>query len=128
MHHLLLIVEPKGQRASRTLEEGQAAYAVMLEYAQALQAEGVLLGYGSLLDEDQGLRLQHREGRLHCIDGPFTETKEMIGGYFLVDCVDREAALALAARCPAADWATVEVRPMGPCWVRGAPSAQVASA
>ncbi len=79
-----------------------------------------------LIVEPKGLRLQHREGRLHCIDGPFIETREMIGGCFLVDCADREAALA--ARCPTADWATVEVRPMGPCWVRGAPSAQEASA
>jgi hypothetical protein len=52
------------------------------------------------------------------VDGPFAEAKEMIGGFFLVDCASREEAVALAARCPAAQWATVEVRSLGPCFLQ----------
>jgi hypothetical protein len=117
MRYMLLILEPRGQREERTLEEGQAAYDAMLGYAEALKTEGRLLGVESLLRDDQAVRLQVREGQARTLDGPFTEAKEMVGGFFLVECSGREEALALAARCPAAAWATVEVRPAGPCWV-----------
>jgi hypothetical protein len=116
MNYLLLIIEPPGQRAERTLEQGQAAYAEMVAYAESLKAEGRLLGVNSLLGDEQGARVQVREGRQRAVDGPFAEAKEMIGGYFLVDCADLAEAKAVAARCPAAAWATVEVRPVGPCF------------
>ena len=48
--------------------------------------------------------------------GPFSETKEMIGGFFLLDCGSREEALRIAEQCPAAAWASVEVRELGPCF------------
>ncbi|MNT98770.1 YCII-related domain protein [compost metagenome] len=51
------------------------------------------------------------------MDGPYAEAKEMIGGFFLLTCDSREEALALAAECPAAQWATVEVRELGPCFM-----------
>jgi hypothetical protein len=51
------------------------------------------------------------------LDGPFAEAKEMIGGFFLLDVATREQALEWAARCPAAGWATVEVRETGPCFL-----------
>ena len=116
MEHMLLILEPHGQRAARTQAEGEAAYGAMVAFADQLKAEGVLRGVGSLLGDERGARVQVREGRVRAIDGPFTEAKEMIGGYFLVDCADLQAALAIAARCPAAAWATVEVRAAGPCF------------
>jgi len=113
---MLLILEPHGQRAERTQAEGEAAYGAMVAFAEELKAEGVLRGVGSLLGDERGARVQVREGRVRATDGPFTEAKEMIGGYFLVDCADLQAALAIAARCPAAAWATVEVRAAGPCF------------
>ena len=116
MQFALLIVEPPGQRATRTEAEGREAYAQMVAYAQALKAEGHLLAVESLLGDEQGRRLQRREGRVRTVDGPFTEAKEMVGGFFLVQCAGMDEALALAARCPAAAWATVEVRPVGPCF------------
>lgn len=118
MDYLLLIAEPRGQRAERTLEQGQAVYARMQGFAADLRARGVLKSFGSLLNDDQGLRVQVRGGQPSLVDGPFSEAKEMIGGYFLVECDTREQAAAIAAQCPAAEWATVEVRPAGPCYVR----------
>jgi hypothetical protein len=50
------------------------------------------------------------------IDGPFTEAKELVGGFFLLDVKTLEEALTLAGECPAAQWATVEVRETGPCY------------
>lgn len=117
MSHLLLIVEPVGQRAERGLEGGQAAYQAMLDWAGELQGRGLLLGVNSLADTDRGARVQVRGGRATVVDGPFAEAKEMVGGYFLIDVATREEALAIAATCPAAQWATVEVRETGPCFL-----------
>lgn len=117
MNHLLLILEPPGQRAQRSEAEGREAYARMQRYAADLQARGVLRGVDSLLSDDRGRRVQLRDGQPRLTDGPFSESKEMIGGYFLVDCGSLDEAVALAAECPAAEWATVEVRPVGPCFL-----------
>ena len=116
MQFMLLIVEPVGQRQARGPDDGRAAYASMLEYTAALQQRGVLLASNSLAGTDSAARLQRREGRVSVVDGPFAETKEMVGGFFLVDVPGREEALALAAECPAAAFATVEVRPLAPCY------------
>ena len=55
-------------------------------------------------------------GKRTLVDGPFSEAKEMVGGYFLVECASREDAVAIAGAIPAAEWATVEVREFGPCF------------
>ena len=117
MNYLLVILEEPGQRSQRPLAEGQALYSSMLAYAEALKAEGKLRAVESLQADDKGQRVQVRNGQPRFVDGPFTEAKEMIGGFFLVDCENLAEAAALAARCPAARWATVEVRPVGPCWM-----------
>ncbi|MFD4837016.1 YciI family protein [Achromobacter sp. NPDC058515] len=117
MPYMLLIVEPVGQRAQRTPEEGREAYAQMLRYAEGLKARGLLTGAESLKSESEGVRLQIRDGERSLVDGPYAEAKEMIGGFFLLTCETREEALALAAECPAAQWATVEVRELGPCFM-----------
>ncbi|HEY9320238.1 MULTISPECIES: YciI family protein [Achromobacter] len=117
MSYLLLIVEPVGQRAQRTPEEGRDAYAQMVRYAEGLKARGLLTQAESLKSESEGVRLQIRDGERTLVDGPYAEAKEMIGGFFLLTCDTREEALALAAECPAAQWATVEVRELGPCFM-----------
>ena len=116
MNYVLLILEEPAQRAQRSLAEGEAAYASMLDFAHTLKAEGKLRAVESLQSDRAGQRVQVRNGQPRLTDGPFTEAKEMIGGFFLVDCDSLAEASALAARCPAAAWATVEVRPTGPCW------------
>jgi hypothetical protein len=120
MSYMLLITEPVGQRAQRTLAEGQAAYAAMQRFGEELQARGQLTAVESLAGQQGAARVQVREGRAHVQDGPFAEAKEMIGGFFLLQNVDRDEAIALAARCPAAAWATVEVRALAPCFVGSA--------
>ena len=114
MSYLLLIVEPTGQRHARGREAGEAAYGSMIEYARSLKARGVLAGTNSL--KAAGARLSIRGGERTVVDGPFTEAKELVGGYFLLDVDTRDEALALAGECPAAEWATVEVREIGPCY------------
>ena len=114
MSYILLIMEPQGQRHERGLTDGRAVYDLMLGYAEKLQARGVLLQTNSLRED--AVRLTVREGRSHVTDGPFTEAKEFVGGFFLLSCATREEALGFAAQCPAAEWATIEVRETGPCY------------
>lgn len=116
MQYMLLIIEPPLQRRNRTEAEGQAVYDRMVKFAGELQERGVLRGVESLQSHAQATRVQVRGGQTQVLDGPFAEAKEMIGGYFLVDVPNREAALAIAAACPAAEWCTVEVRAFGPCY------------
>jgi len=117
MAYMLLVAEPRGQRAERTEEEGRTLYQRMLDYADGLKERGVLRAYSSLRNDSEGQRLQIRDGKRSLRDGPFAEAREMIGGFFLVDCATREEALELAALCPAAEWATMEVRETGPCYL-----------
>ena len=114
MSYMLLIIEPVGQRQQRAEDEGRNLYDRMLRYADDLKGRGLLLAAQSLKSE--AARLQVREGRRALVDGPFAEAKEMVGGYFLLDCATRDEAIAIAAECPAAQWATVEVREFGPCF------------
>jgi hypothetical protein len=117
MAYLLLIVEPPGQREARTEAQGHAAYAEMAAFAERLGRRGLLRGAESLRSRDGSMaRVQVREGQPRVVDGPFAEAKELVGGYFLVDCATREEAIAIAQECPAAAWATVEVRALGPCY------------
>jgi hypothetical protein len=76
----------------------------------------VLLGVESLQSHERATRVQVRGASAKVVDGPFAEAKEMIGGFFLLDCKTKEEAMAHARACPAAEWATVEVRETGPCY------------
>ena len=114
MSYMLLIIEPVGQRQQRTEEEGRQLYDRMLRYADELRQRGVLVAAQSL--KTDAARLQVRDGRAALVDGPFAEAKEMVGGYFLLDVAAPDDAVAIAADCPAAQWATVEVREFGPCF------------
>ena len=117
MPYMLLIHEPVGQRQARTLAEGQAVYDRMLRFADELKAQGVLRAVESLASLDKSTaRVKVANGRAQVLDGPFAEAKEMVGGFFLLDVDSRDAALAIAQRCPAAEWATVEVRACAPCY------------
>ncbi len=116
MPYLLLIQEPPGQRAARTEAEGHAVYDDMVGFAKGLQDQGLLLAVESLASTTHAARVQLRGGRAQALDGPFAEAKEMVGGFFMLNCKTFEEAVAIARDCPAAQWATVEVRQTGPCY------------
>jgi hypothetical protein len=115
MPYMLLIVEPVGQRRERSDAEGRALYERMLRFGEGLKARGVLRATESLGAAAQ--RVRTRDGRRDVVDGPFAEAKEMIGGFYLLNCESREEAVAIAQACPAATWCTVEVRKLGPCFM-----------
>ncbi len=98
--------------------EQQRAEAVQRvgEYAMGLVGDGTLKGGAPLhpVAEAKKIRTRHREQRV--LDGPFAEAKEVIAGYFVIEASDVESAVAIAAKCPNAEFGSVEVReivPMG---------------
>lgn len=116
MSHMLLILEPAGQRSTRTEAQGREAYASMQRFGESLRSRGKLLAAESLASQAKGVRVHTGGGKAQVVDGPFAEAKEMIGGFFLLDCASMAEAVAIAQECPAAEWATVEVRALGPCY------------
>jgi hypothetical protein len=120
MSYMLLIHEPVDQRNSRTEAEGRAVYDRMLRFAESLQAKGLLLAAESLSSQATAARVRVKGKQPQVLDGPFAEAKEMVGGFFLVNCQTRDEAIALATQCPAAEWCTIEVRSLGPCYNNGA--------
>ena len=114
MSYLLLIAEPVGQRAERSQAEGKLRYERMVEFGAELKERGLLIASESLATG--GVRVKKRDGQASMIDGPFAEAKEMIGGFYMLDCTSKEQAIEIATACPAAEWCEVEVRKVGPCW------------
>ena len=115
MPYMLLVMEPTGQREARPLPEGHEAYDRMVRFGEGLRAKGILKASDSLGPTSKGTRVQVRVGKRSLVDGPFAEAKEIVGGFFLLDC-SKDEAIAAATTCPAAEFATIEVREVGPCW------------
>ena len=115
MSYILLIMEPPQRRKNRAPGQGQAEREAMLRFQESLKDRGIHLGSESLRSLSDGVRIESRNGKSKPVDGPFAEAKEIIGGFFHLDVATREEALAIAQECPAADYATVEIREVGPC-------------
>src|SRR5690606_40641616 len=107
MSYSLRVMGPAGQRAERTGAEGRALFGSMMKFSDDLKARGLLKISQSLKSDSAGVRVEVRDGRRVTLDGPFAETKEIVGGFFLLDCESREQAVEIASQCPAAQWATV---------------------
>jgi hypothetical protein len=116
MAYMLLIVEQPGERAARTETEGRMLYDRMVRFSEDLRSRGILTISQSLKTDTGGARIRAQGNQVSIVDGPFAESKEMIGGFFLLTCETREQAIAIARECPAVQWATVEVRELGPCF------------
>jgi hypothetical protein len=116
MAYMLLVIEKPGDRAARSESEGRALYERMLRFSADLKERGLLTLTQSLTSDASSVRVRLQGGQASVRDGPFTEAKEMIGGFFLLTCDTRDEAVQIARECPAAHWATIEVRELGPCF------------
>ena len=114
MRYVLLIHEPRKQRDSRSEADGGVLYAEMVAFGESLGDR--LVARDALRPDRHAVRVQTQQGRQVLRDGPFTESKEMLGGFFLLECAGMDEALAIARRCPAAHYASVEVRACVPCY------------
>jgi hypothetical protein len=116
MAYILLVAETAGERATQSESELRTRYDRMLRFSEDLKQRGLLTLSQSLRTDADGARVTVRGEKPIVRDGPFAEAKEMIGGFFLLTCDTREQAIGIARKCPAAEWATLEVRELGPCF------------
>lgn len=87
-------------------------YADSAGYARELQAKGKLLAVAPLQPTGTATSVRHDEGKQLVTDGPFAETREQLGGFFLIDAKDLDEAIEIAGQIPAGRWGTVEIRPL----------------
>jgi hypothetical protein len=87
-------------------------YADSAGYARELQAKGKLIAVAPLQPTSMATSVRHSEGRKIVTDGPFAETREQLGGFFVVEAANLDEAIQIAGQIPAGRWGTVEVRPL----------------
>ena len=113
MRYLMLVGHDEKGGQALTKEEHAALFAAYQKYQDDLRKAGVLLAGAPLQPSAQGSRITGEGGKRKVVDGPFSESKEIIGGYFVIEVKSKHEALEWAARCPAANlgtWCYVEVR------------------
>jgi hypothetical protein len=111
--YMLLLYVPPEFRGEDARTSGRAASMDdWMAYTDSLQRAGVLVGGDALQGTDTATTVRVRDDETLVTDGPFAETKEMLGGYYLVDVPDLDAALQWAAKVPNAPYGSVEVRPL----------------
>jgi len=108
---LLLYSDPAGFAALKP-QEMQQAMGAYTAFSEALGKEGVAINSNRLRPASDATTVRISNGKTQVLNGPYIETKEQLGGYFLIDVPDLDAALAWAARCPGASHGSVEVRPV----------------
>jgi hypothetical protein len=110
MRFMMLMI-PKGyEKAQPGAMPNVKAIAAMMKYNEALQKAGVLLALDGLHPPSMGARLTFSGGKPRVMDGPFTEAREVIGGYWMIQVKSKEEAVEWASRCPASDNEMIEVR------------------
>ena len=110
MQYLLLIYSGEGSEPQPGTPEGDAHYNAYMKYTEDLGAKK--LGANALNSVSTATTVRVREGKTQTTDGPFAETKEQLGGYYLVDAKDLDEAIELAAKIPSAKFGSIEVRPV----------------
>jgi hypothetical protein len=110
MRFMMLMI-PKGYETAEPGAMPDAkAVAAMMKYNESLQKAGVLLALDGLHPPSMGARISFQKGKAVVTDGPFTESKEVLGGYWMIQVKSRAEAIEWASRCPASDNEVIEVR------------------
>jgi hypothetical protein len=111
--YLVLLYSPEGEAAAE--RERWAEMPLWLELTEGLREAGLLVANGALHRTDTATTVRLRDGEVELTDGPFAITKEVLAGFYVLDCDGLDEALRHAARFPTARYGSVEVRPiMGP--------------
>ncbi len=115
MQYMLILKENEAGFASRTDPEKVGAYwGAWSAYIGALRAAGVIVNGHGLQPPHTATTVRVRDGKRELQDGPFADTKEQLGGYFVIEVPTLDTALDWAAQAPSAEYASVEVRPVLP--------------
>ena len=109
-HYMLLVYQPEVDPAEQA--EREHVTPALLELHRSLREEGLLVGVQRLHSTESATSVRVRGGETEITDGPFAVTKEVLAGYYILECADLDEAIRQAARMPMARWGTVEVRPV----------------
>jgi len=112
MQYLLLLYANEHGWDSLTPEQQQQGAAAYKAYTEALAKAGALQGSNRLQPVGTATTVRVSDGKSHVLDGPYADSKEQLGGYYLIEAADLDAAIAWANRCPGASHGTIEVRPV----------------
>ena len=108
--YMLLVYEEEVDPAVQAEREQELP--MFVELHRSLREAGLLVGVQRLHTVASATSVRVRDGQTEIIDGPFAVTKELLAGYYILECADLDEALRQAARLPMAPWATIEVRPV----------------
>ena len=109
-NYMLLVYEEEVDPAEQA--ERERGLPMLVELHRSLRAEGLLVGVQRLRPTGSATSVRVRDEQIEVTDGPFAVTKEVLAGYYILECADLDEALAQTARLPMTRWGTVEVRPM----------------
>jgi hypothetical protein len=112
MRYLMLICTDETAMDAASPEEAAASTAAYLAFGEEMGQRGVLLGGERLRPTTDATTVRVRDDEILTTDGPFAETKEQMGGYYMVECKDLDEAIEVAAKIPGARQGSIEVRPI----------------
>ena len=112
MQYLLLIHESEANLAKMADEQANALLAEYGVFTDSVQKSGRFVGANRLRPSTTATTVRVRNGKVQTTDGPFAETREQLGGYYLVEANDLDDAVAVAAQIPSARHGSIEVRPV----------------
>lgn len=112
MKYMLLIYEDEQGWSKLTEQEQQQMFGEYMQFTEQVRAAGQYIAAAPLQPTSTATSVRVRTGKRLVTDGPFAETREQLGGYYLVDAKDLDEAIGLAARIPSARHGTIEVRPV----------------
>lgn len=115
MHYMLLFNETASERTKRDdPAQAEAYWGAWTAYMGAIAQSGAMVSGNGLQPPEVGTTIRVENGKRHVVDGPFADTKEMLGGYVILDVADLDGALEWAARAPCVSAGSVEIRPVLP--------------
>ena len=110
MQYLLTLYSDEAGWDKMTPEQQKQGYAAYMSYTEALKSAGAYVGSNRLRPTATATTLRTADGKTQVLDGPYADSKEQLGGYFLIDVPDLDAAISWAGRCPGVQHGIVEVR------------------
>ena len=112
MQYMIVINRDEKALATTSDEDKKKIFGEYMKYTQDLKEAGVMLGGEALEPSNNAVRVSYKEGRRVLTDGPFTEAKELVGGFYLIDVKTKEEAVEWASRCPGARLTSVALWPV----------------
>ncbi len=115
MQYLLMIYAAESAGPKAGTAEHDKMMQRYTELGQELDAKGLMKGGNALDSVATATTVRVRNGKAQTLDGPFAETKEQLGGFFLLDCKDLDEAIQYAGKIPSAQFGSIEIRPVVSC-------------